>query len=100
MAPPDGESLAGALAARRLVPPPWIRFRVLDPITLEALPEGERGLVAHFDLANVGSVAAVLTEDVGRASSGGLQLFGRTAGAEPRGCSVAMDELLSAAEGR
>jgi hypothetical protein len=96
--PPPGVSLAHALAARRLVPPPWLRFQILDPVTLAPLADGERGLVAHFDLANAGSVAAVLTEDVGRREGGGLQLFGRNPGAEPRGCSVAMDELLAAAE--
>ena len=90
--------LAQALEERRLVGPPWLRFRILDPVTLEPLPDGERGLVAHFDLANVGSVAAVLTEDVGFADAGGLKLLRRAPGAEPRGCSVAMDELLSAAE--
>jgi hypothetical protein len=95
---PAGASLAQALAARRLVPPPWLRFRILDPVTLAPLPDGERGLVAHFDLANVGSVAAVLTEDFGRRDGEGLELFGRAPGAEPRGCSVAMDELLGAAE--
>jgi hypothetical protein len=95
---PDGTSLALSLAARRLEPPPWLRFRILDPVTLAPLPDGERGLVAHFDLANVGSVAAVLTEDIGRRDGAGLELFGRSPGAEPRGCSVAMDELLAAAE--
>jgi hypothetical protein len=97
-APPSTVSLPQSLAARRLVPPPWLRFRVLDPATLAPVPDGQPGLIAHFDLANVGSVAAVLTEDVGFRDEGGLKLIGRTPGAEPRGCSVAMDELLGAAE--
>jgi hypothetical protein len=95
--PLPGVSLADSLAVRRLVPPPWLRFRVLDPSTLDPVPDGERGLIAHFDLANVGSVSAVLTQDVGFRDGDGLKLIGRTPGAEPRGCSVAMDELLSAA---
>jgi hypothetical protein len=86
------------LDARRLVAPPWLRYRVLDPTTLESVPDGRRGLLAHYDLANAGSVMAVLTEDLGYRDGGGLRLLGRPPGAEPRGCSVAMDELLSAAE--
>jgi hypothetical protein len=97
--PAQPTPLANALDARRLVPPPWLRFRVLDPGTLDPVPDGEPGIVAHLDLANAGSVAAVLTEDVGLRDSGGLRLLGRTPRAEPRGCSVAMDELLAAAEG-
>jgi hypothetical protein len=75
-----------------------LRFRILDPVTLEPLEDGEPGVVAHFDLANLGSAAAVLTEDIGYRFDGGLKLLGRTPEAEPRGCSVAMDELLAAAE--
>ena len=90
-------SLEG-LPLRRHLPPPWMRFQVLDPVTLETVPEGQRGLLCHFDLANLHSVAAVLTEDVGEQVGEGLRLHGRSADAEPRGCSIAMDELLSAAE--
>jgi hypothetical protein len=88
------------LNARRLVPPPWLRFRVLDPLTLEPVPDGQPGLLAHYDLANAGSVMTVLSEDLGYRDGDGLKLLGRAPGAEPRGCSVAMDELLSAVEKR
>ena len=87
------------LAARRLLPPPWMRFQVLDPLTLAPVAEGEPGLLCHFDLANLGSVSAVLTEDMGQRDGEGLKLLGRAPGAEPRGCSLAMEELLSAAAG-
>lgn len=79
-----------------LLGPPWIRSRVLDPVTLEELSEGEVGLLCHFDLANLGSVCAVLTEDRGRILGGGIEWLGRTAGAPPRGCSLATAELLEA----
>ena len=85
--------------ARWHVGPPWVRTRVLDPRTLEPLPEGERGLLCHLDLANLGSVARVLTEDVGVAVGGGFRVLGRARGAEPRGCSLAMEELMEAAGG-
>ena len=79
-----------------LLGPPWLRSRVLDPVTLEELPEGEVGLLCHFDLANLGSVCAVLTEDRGRTLEHGIEWLGRTAGAPPRGCSLATAELLEA----
>ena len=84
-----------ALEARRHVPPPWVRTRVLDPNTLSALPTGKPGLLCHYDLANAGSVMAVLTEDLGITVDGGFRVLGRVQGAEPRGCSLAMDDLLS-----
>jgi hypothetical protein len=75
--------------------PPWVRSVAVDPETLEPLPPGRRGLLRHLDLANLGSVAAIQTEDVGRVDEGGLILEGRVAGAQPRGCSIAMDLLLA-----
>lgn len=83
------------LAGRRLVGPPWVRTRVLDPVTLTPAPDGSPGLLCHFDLANLGSVCAVLTEDVGVAVDGGFRVLGRSPGSEPRGCSLAMDQLMS-----
>jgi hypothetical protein len=79
------------------VPPPWLKVRALDHVTLEELPSGEEGLLCFFDLANIGSVCHVLTEDVGGVVKGRVRLAGRASGAEPRGCSLAMDELMSAA---
>ncbi len=83
------------LAERRLVGPPWVRTRVLDPVTLTPVPDGSPGLLCHFDLANLGSVCAVLTEDMGVAVDDGFRVLGRSLGAEPRGCSLAMDQLMS-----
>jgi hypothetical protein len=82
--------------AAPLVGPPWLRARVLDPVTLEELPDGEVGILCHYDLANLGSVCAVLTEDRGRVVGDGIEWIGRTAGAPPRGCSLATAELLEA----
>lgn len=79
-----------------LVGPPWLRTRVVDPISLEELPDGEVGLLSHFDIANLGSVCSVLTEDRGRMVNGGIEWLGRTPGAPPRGCSLATSELLEA----
>lgn len=79
--------------------PPWVRTRALHPLTLEPVAEGEVGILAHLDLANLGSVSAILTEDLGSLVPGGFTLQGRTPGAEPRGCSLAMEEFLVGLEG-
>lgn len=76
-----------------LVPPPWVRVRVLDPETLEEARPGETGLIAVLDLANLGSAIHVLTEDLGTVEDGGLRLKGRARGAELRGCSLTAEEL-------
>lgn len=69
------------------VAPHWVRARVLDPATLAEAPAGRAGVVAIFDLANLGSAVHLLTEDLGVIEPGGLRLLGRAEGAELRGCS-------------
>jgi acyl-CoA synthetase (AMP-forming)/AMP-acid ligase II len=83
---------------RGFVFPPWCRVRAMDPDTLEVLPEGAEGLLAFWDLSNVDSILAVQTSDVGAVRDGCVQLRGRAEGATPRGCSLAVDEILSAAK--
>jgi hypothetical protein len=91
--------LSGAAGPRRKRMPPWVRTRVVHPDTLEPVVAGVPGLLQHFDLANAGSVMAIQTEDLGVLAGDGFRVLGRAAGAAPRGCSIAMDELLSAARG-
>lgn len=74
--------------------PPWVRTRLLDPLSLHEVTTGVPGLLCHYDLANLGSVMAVLTEDIGVGIAGGFRVLGRVPGAEPRGCSLALEELL------
>jgi acyl-protein synthetase LuxE len=86
----DGRSLA----PRRLVAPPWLRTRVLDPDTLVPVRAGDVGLLCHHDLANAGSVSVVLTEDLGRtAGDDGIEIVGRAPGAVPRGCGLLLAAL-------
>jgi len=73
--------------------PPWVRTRIVDPATLEELPEGKVGLLTHYDLANCGSVMAVETEDLGYKIEEGFEILGRAPGAESRGCSLTVEEL-------
>jgi hypothetical protein len=70
-----------------------MRVRALDPATLAELPEGATGLLAVFDLANVGSALHVLTEDLGSVEAGGFRLAGRAPEADLRGCSLLAEEL-------
>ena len=76
--------------------PPWCRVRALSTDDLSILPPGERGLLCFWDLANVDSVLCVLTADEGSVTEHGVRLFGRSEAATPRGCSLAVEELLGA----
>lgn len=76
--------------------PLWVRSRTVDPETLHLLPQGQPGALRHWDLANLYSVMAIQTADLGVCSDGGFHLRGRARGAEARGCSLAMEELLAA----
>ncbi len=80
----------------RLRTPPWMPFRILDPESLEEAEDGEPGLLAFFDLANLGSVCHVLTEDLGVRQGDAFHLIGRATGAELRGCSLTAEELGAA----
>jgi hypothetical protein len=85
----------GPSAPRIKPPPPWVRTRAVNPETLEPVGAGEVGILQHFDLANLYSVMAVQTEDLGRIHADGVETIGRVPGARPRGCSVAVDLLLA-----
>lgn len=80
--------------------PPWVRTLVLHPDTLYPVPDGEKGVLAHYDLANWNSVFAIVTEDMGYKNEHGLVLLGRIKGSESRGCSIAIDQLLSSNKSR
>ncbi len=68
--------------------PPWARVRMISPETGREVPEGETGLIRVWDLANLRSVLAVQTEDLGIRRGEGFELLGRATRAEPRGCSL------------
>ncbi|MBM4363603.1 MAG: acyl-protein synthetase [Deltaproteobacteria bacterium] len=74
--------------------PPWLRVDAVDPATLRPLPEGESGLARFLDLGNVDSAVAVVTQDRIRCVDGAVELLGRLPGAPPRGCSLALEELV------
>jgi hypothetical protein len=78
--------------------PHWIRSRLVNPMTGEEVAHGAPGVLAHCDLANFNSVTTILTEDVGVAVDGGFLLLGRAEGAQAKGCSLAVEEFLRAAQ--
>jgi hypothetical protein len=68
--------------------PPWARAQIVSPETGREVADGETGLIRIFDLANLCSVLAVQTEDLGIRRGDGFELLGRVALAEARGCSL------------
>jgi hypothetical protein len=75
--------------------PPWLRVIPVDPATLEPLPSGEIGIARIVDLGNVDSAVVVIAEDRVRRAGGGIELHGRRSGAPPRGCSLAVEALIT-----
>jgi len=82
-------------AARVKLPPPWLKSFVLDPGSLRPVADGEIGLLAFFDLANVASVSMLLTEDLGVIDGGGVRILGRAATGDARGCALAIAEFAN-----
>jgi hypothetical protein len=68
--------------------PPWAHAQIISPETGREVSDGETGLIRIFDLANVFSVAAIQTEDLGIRRGDGFELIGRAPLTEPRGCSL------------
>lgn len=93
---------------RMKAPPAWVRTEVVDPRRSgpdgpEPVADGAVGLLRHFDLANVERPAMIQSEDLGRRiatrpgdrgpETVGFEILGRIKGAEPRGCSLTIDDL-------
>ena len=59
--------------------PPWSRVLAMDIDDLSPLPDGEVGLLAHWDLANVPTVLAVITDNLGYTTDNGTgcEMVGR-----------------------
>ncbi|MBI5740777.1 MAG: acyl-protein synthetase [Nitrospirae bacterium] len=59
--------------------PPWCRVRAMSIDDLSPLPDGEVGLLAHWDLANVPTVLAVITDNLGYTTDNGAgcEMVGR-----------------------
>ncbi|HZY59025.1 MAG TPA: acyl-CoA reductase [Candidatus Binataceae bacterium] len=81
------------------IAPPWLKVIVRDPVSLLPVAAGQTGLLSFFDLANAGSVSALLTEDLGSvAADGAVRIFGRVIGADPRGCALGIEQFTAPGE--
>ncbi len=78
---------------RRKLGPPWLDAAVVDPISLQRVPDGTPGLLRFFDMANVGSVSAILTGDLGIVQGGMVRVLGRTEGGGERGCALGIEQF-------
>jgi hypothetical protein len=79
--------------ARVKLAPPWLKPFALDPASMRRVPDGVIGVMAFFDLANVGSVSMILTEDFGVVCDGAVRILGRAATTDARGCALAIEEF-------
>jgi hypothetical protein len=84
----DCEVQSAECGVRSFQFPPWAQVQIISPETGREVGEGETGLIRIFDLANVFSVAAIQTEDLGIRRGDGFELIGRPELAEPHGCSL------------
>lgn len=76
------------------IAPAWVKTQVLDTETLQPVAQGQRGLLAYYDLANWDSCVSVLTEDIVTQNNYGFNIIGRAKGSVAKGCSITADELL------
>lgn len=83
-----------SVGLRKLWAPGWVRCTVVDPERLSPVDGDAVGILRIDDLANIDAVCAVQTSDLAQRVDGGFVLLGRAADAQPRGCSLAVEEAL------
>lgn len=71
--------------------PPWLQVVAVDAEG-RPVPAGEVGQLRFYDLCNLDSTLAIETMDAGRVGPHGVELLGRLQDAEPRGCSLTVEE--------
>jgi hypothetical protein len=78
-------------------PQSWSRVRIVDPNDLaKEVGNDEIGLIAHYDLANIDSLAFVLSGDLGvKRENNQFEVIGRASQLAPKGCSLTSDLNLS-----
>ncbi|MHB8383552.1 MAG: LuxE/PaaK family acyltransferase, partial [Candidatus Binataceae bacterium] len=95
-ATPLNSRYRGAPGARVKLAPPWMRPMAIDPASMRRVPDGRPGMLAFIDLANVCSVSAVITEDLGIVEGGCVRVIGRPTGAGARGCALSIESFQAA----
>jgi len=73
--------------------PAWLGVAAVDPASLRRVADGHPGLLRFFDLANVGSVSAILTGDLGVIQDGAVRVLGRAEDGEARGCALGIEQF-------
>lgn len=96
-ATPFNSRYGGEPGARIKLAPPWMRPMAIDPASMRRVPDGTPGMLAFIDLANLCSVSAILTEDLGIVEGGCVRVLGRAPGAGPRGCALSIESFRAAA---
>src|SRR5579864_6275909 len=89
------ESALERQAERRKLGPAWLDVAAVDPSSLKRVADGNTGLLRFFDLANVGSVSAILTGDLGVIQDGTVRVLGRAADGEARGCALGIEQFAA-----
>ncbi len=75
-------------------PPPWMEVTIFDPEKVECpLPAGTPGVIGVIDLANVYTVSAIMTEDLGVERNGGFEVLGRLQQSDLRGCNLLLGNV-------
>jgi hypothetical protein len=69
--------LDGRKRERHKVIAPWTRTDVVDINTFERIPQGETGLLRHYDIINRSMVLAVQTDNLGFMTEDGFEIVGR-----------------------
>lgn len=95
-ATPFNSRYGGAPGARVKLAPPWMRPMAIDPASMRRVPDGTPGMLAFIDLANVCSVSAILTEDLGIVEGRSVRVLGRALGAGARGCALSIESFQAA----
>jgi len=80
---------------RRKVGPAWLDVAAVEPVSLDRVADGNPGLLRFFDLANVGSVSAILTGDLGVIQDGAVRVLGRAEDGEARGCALGIEQFAA-----
>ena len=73
----------------------WLKAKVVIPGKNTEAQDGEKGILAIYDLANLGSSVAIMTGDIAIKKGNEFELVGRDETLTPRGCSLAAEELIS-----
>ncbi|MDA8234395.1 MAG: acyl-protein synthetase [Clostridia bacterium] len=95
---------------RYKVSPPWARTIVVDSVSGKRLPQGEIGLLCHYDLVNRANIFALGTGNLGYETEDGFEIIGRN-DAKGKGnfnfsdmqnekCSTVADNMLAAFSGK